>query len=224
MTNQTNESNRGGRREGAGRPTTDTKSVTIRLTPLEHDILRSLGGSKYLRGTLGRLAELTEDLARDLIEECEGDFQSAVDCCWGDSIEYVCEMLPDDLSELERQAVIDNASWLLEHERDQIGGNRYTVEVTRDNRLTDVSSVSPEDVEFIVDCYKRFEFVAKNDDEAQTIVEKAQDEADAQALRILEIEDPYEQLAREFYAASPKLKLYRVAQFGDEYLDTFSVE
>lgn len=218
----------GGAREGAGRRVEGTDYVKVRLTPLEHEILKSLGGSKYLREeVLGRLAEMTEDLAKELLEESEGDFRSSIDSLCGESVEYAVEKLPDDLSDNERLAVIENADWLLEKERDEVGGNRYVIEVKYGNSLLDVSSVHPEDLEYLYDCYKPFEchkFVAWTDDEAQAIVEKAQDEADAHALRILEIEDPYEQRAREFYEASPKFELYRIAQFEDDFIDTYRVE
>lgn len=228
MTNQTNESNRGGRREGAGRPATDTKSVTIRLKPLEHSLLMSLGGSKYLREeVLSRLAALTEDLARDTIEESEGDYQSALDSMCGESIEAVVAKLPSDLSESELKAVIETAYEAIEKEHDEVGGNRYVIEVKYSNSLLDVSSVHPEDLEYLYDCYKPFEcrkFEAQNDEEAQKIVEKAQDEADEHALRLLGIDDPHEARASEFYASSPKFELYRIAQFEDDLIDTYRVK
>ena len=39
----------GGARKGAGRPTADTHEVTIRLTRDEHEKLKKLGGSKWVR-------------------------------------------------------------------------------------------------------------------------------------------------------------------------------
>ena len=218
MTNQTNESNRGGRREGAGRPATDTKSVTIRLTPLEHSILMSLGGSKYLREVvLGRLAEMTEDLAKELLEESEGDFRSAIDSMCGESVEWVCKKLPDDLSDAERQAVIENASLLLERERDKVGGNRYEVK--------DCESSENK----VLDCYENFEFVAWSDEEAYQIVEARQEEADAKAVAIVEeaeaagAENAYE--LRKAYDEAPSYfyNLKRCAYYKGEWLGDFDV-
>ena len=43
---------RGGSRQGAGRPKTDTKSVMIRLSPDEHRKLQVLGGSAFIKKIL----------------------------------------------------------------------------------------------------------------------------------------------------------------------------
>lgn len=210
----------GGAREGAGRRVEGTDYVKIRLTPLEHSILKSLGGSKYLREeVLGRLAEMAEDLARDLIEECEGDFQSAVDCCWGDSIESVCEMLPDELSELEQQAVIDNASWLIEHERDQVGGNLYEVHDCNNRDLG----------------YENFSFRAWNDKKAYEILEARQWADDRRALAIVEEAEkkastPEESKAarelRQSYEDAPcyPMSVRRIAVFKGEQIGEYEVE
>ena len=218
----------GGAREGAGRMPLGTKPVMIRLTPLQQSILSSLGGSKYLRDeVLDRLADMAKDLAYELIEDSEGDYRSAIESMCGESIEAVVAKLPSDLSEVERKAVIETASWLLEKEHDEVGGNRYVIEVKYSNNLLDVSSVHPEDLEYLDDCYKPFEcrkFEAQNDEEAQEIVEKAQDEADEHALRLLGIDDPHEARASEFYASSPKFELYRIAQFEDDLIDTYRVK
>ena len=45
-------SNHGGARKGAGRPTSNTHEVTIRLTKDEHEKLKQLGGSKWIRSQL----------------------------------------------------------------------------------------------------------------------------------------------------------------------------
>lgn len=225
MPKQNPESTHGGRREGAGRPTLDTKPVMIRLTPVQQTVLSNLGGSQYIREeVLGRLADMAENLALDTIETAEGDFRSAIDSLCGEAI---VTKLPPDLSEVERKAVIETASWLLEKERDKFGGNRYVIEVKYSNNLLNVSSVHPEDLEYLDDCYKPFEcrkFEAQNDEEAQEIVEKAQDEADEHALRLLGIDDPHEARASEFYASSPKFELYRIAQFEDDLIDTYRVK
>lgn len=43
---------RGGSRQGAGRPKTDSKSVMIRLSPDEHRKLQVLGGSAFIKKIL----------------------------------------------------------------------------------------------------------------------------------------------------------------------------
>lgn len=43
---------RGGSRQGAGRPKTDSKSVMIRLSPDEHRKLQILGGSAFIKKIL----------------------------------------------------------------------------------------------------------------------------------------------------------------------------
>lgn len=210
----------GGAREGAGRMPLGTKPVMIRLTPLQQSILSSLGGSKYIREeVLGRLAELAEDLARDTIETAEGDFRSAIDSLCGESIEAIVTKLPPDLSEVERKAVIETASWLLEKERDEVGGNLYEVH----------------------DCYNRdlgyddFEFRARNDEEAYKILEARQAADDRRALAIVEEADKKastleEQKAarylRQDYEDAPcyPLSVRRVAIFKGERLDEFDVE
>lgn len=42
----------GGARDGAGRPTNGCKTVGIRITPEEHDKLKQLGGSQFVREAL----------------------------------------------------------------------------------------------------------------------------------------------------------------------------
>lgn len=228
MPKQNPESTHGGRREGAGRPTLDTKPVMIRLTPVQQTVLSNLGGSQYIREeVLGRLADMAENLALDTIETAEGDFRSAIDSLCGESIEAIVTKLPPDLSEAERKAVIETASWLLEKERDKFGGNRYVMEVKYSNSLMDVSCVHPEDIEYLYDCYKPFEcrrFVARNDDEAKEIIVKAEVEAEGHALSLLGIEDPHEALACEYREASPTFELYRIAEFGDDFIDTYRIK
>ena len=53
----------GGKREGAGRKTSNTKNVWVRLTDEQHDKLRKLGGSAWLQKTV----EQQKDLAGKLI-------------------------------------------------------------------------------------------------------------------------------------------------------------
>lgn len=45
----------GGAREGAGRPALSTKTVGIRLTPEEHDVLKKVGGSEFVREQLKKI-------------------------------------------------------------------------------------------------------------------------------------------------------------------------
>lgn len=45
----------GGAREGAGRPALGTKTVGIRLTPEEHEALKKVGGSEFVREQLQKV-------------------------------------------------------------------------------------------------------------------------------------------------------------------------
>lgn len=47
----------GGKREGAGRKTSNTKNVWVRLTDEQHDKLRTLGGSAWLQNKLDDVRE-----------------------------------------------------------------------------------------------------------------------------------------------------------------------
>ncbi len=46
---------RGGARPGAGRKATDTKEVKIRLTPGEHEALKKLGGSRWVKEQIAKV-------------------------------------------------------------------------------------------------------------------------------------------------------------------------
>lgn len=210
----------GGAREGAGRMPLGTKPVMIRLTPVQQSILSSLGGSKYIREeVLGRLAELAEDLARDTIVEAEGDFQSALDSMCGESIEGVVEKLPAELSETERKAVIETASWLLEKERDEVGGNLYEVYGCYNRDLG----------------YDDFEFRAQNDEEAYKILDARWSADDRRAYKIVEEADKKARTVAEQRAVSDLRstledapcyinRVRRVAIFKGERIDEFDIE
>lgn len=43
---------RGGARPGAGRPTVDTKEVKLRLSPGDHELLKTLGSSRFVHDVL----------------------------------------------------------------------------------------------------------------------------------------------------------------------------
>lgn len=210
----------GGAREGAGRPVEGTNYVRLRLTPIEHSLLMSLGGSRYLRETvLGGLVKITEDLARDTIVEAEGDFQSALDSMCGESIEGVVAKLPAELSETERKAVIETAYELIEKEKAEVGGNMYEVYGCYNRDLG----------------YDDFEFRAQNDEEAYKILEARQAADDRRALAIVEEADKKastleEQKAarylRQDYEDAPcyPLSVRRVAIFKGERIDEFDIE
>lgn len=210
----------GGAREGAGRPVEGTNYVRLRLTPIEHSLLMSLGGSRYLRETvLGGLVKITEDLARDTIVEAEGDFQSALDSMCGESIEGVVEKLPAELSETERKAVIETASWLLEKERDEVGGNMYEVYGCYNRDLG----------------YDDFEFRAQNDEEAYKILDARWSADDRRAHKIVDEADKKARTVAEQRAVSDLRSTWedapcyinrvrRVAIFKGERLDEFEIE
>lgn len=59
-------SSRGGSRPGAGRPRAGTERVIIRLTPEEHESLKSWGGSKWVRTKIREELEIRARIMKEL--------------------------------------------------------------------------------------------------------------------------------------------------------------
>lgn len=85
---------RGGKREGAGRKTSDTYDIKVRLTATQHETLKNLGGSAWLQKELDSLEghkiidtkELTEEQQQAFIEgwEAAGGYMDDLEtsCPW----------------------------------------------------------------------------------------------------------------------------------------------
>ena len=70
-------SNWGGKREGAGRKRSNTKPVVVRLTDEQHEKLKELGGSAWLQKTI-QYAEIL-DLQKQKIEQTKEALRNTPD-------------------------------------------------------------------------------------------------------------------------------------------------
>ena len=65
---------RGGKREGAGRKSTDTYDIKVRLTATQHETLKNLGGSVWLQKELDKMEGFRTIDTADLSEEEQEQF------------------------------------------------------------------------------------------------------------------------------------------------------
>lgn len=70
-------STHGGKREGAGRKPSGTKYFAIRLTPEQHKIFQSLGGSTWIQTKLEKIMIKAKDIIADCFEELASDSDTA---------------------------------------------------------------------------------------------------------------------------------------------------
>ena len=65
---------RGGKREGAGRKTSDTYDIKVRVNATQHETLKNLGGSAWLQKELDKMEGFRTIDTADLCEEQQQEF------------------------------------------------------------------------------------------------------------------------------------------------------
>lgn len=99
---------RGGKREGAGRKSSDTYEIKVRLTAKQHETLKNLGGSVWLQEKLnadknlvGKLIVIDIDfknwnlMTHEEVENLKNDLGEIV---WNESGPYVCTTVKEAIA------------------------------------------------------------------------------------------------------------------------------
>ena len=99
---------RGGKREGAGRKSSDTHDIKVRLTDKQHETLKTLGGSNWLQETMNTQKNLAvkfivididfKDWSLMTPEEVENLKNDWGEIVWNESGPYVCETVKEAIA------------------------------------------------------------------------------------------------------------------------------